>query len=312
MQSLVRAIVAIAFISLPTVARAAPCERVCLNVILDDFFEALAKHDTSRLALAPDVRVTENGAPAKVGEGLWQRAGEATYRLDAVDPLQESAVSNAVVPDGGRPVIFFVRLKVVDEKITEIETLVIRPGEGQRSTPEALIDPNPYHLYVPPSLQASREEMSNAAVAYLDSLATAGTDAFKPAPITDTARRVENGVPSGGAQPMSINDQLRRGFGADKLMVSDRRYPVLDEGRGILVMIGVMNLDTPARPPQTPGAAPTGPAGHAVQHIGQWKQILVEFFKVADGMIQEIQATVYDLDNPAIQSPGWPAVPGAR
>ena len=111
---------------------------------------------------------------------------------------------------------------------------------------------------------------------------------------------------------MSINDQLRRGFGADKLMVSDRRYPVLDEGRGILVMIGVMNLDTPARPPQTPGAAPTGPAGHAAQHVGMWKQIIVEFFKVADGMIQEIQATVYDLDNPAIQSPGWPAVPGTR
>lgn len=306
---LVRALVTIALVAAPAAAHAAPCDRICLGLILDSYFEALAAHDPSRLALAAGVRFTENGAVRKVGEGLWQRAGEATYRLDAVDPVTEAAASNAVLPDNGQPVIHFVRIKVVDERITELETIVIRPGEGQRSTPQALVDPSPYHLYVPASLQASREEMLNAVNAYLDSLTTAGTDAFRPAPIADEAVRIENGVqppPVAGDTPRpSINDQLRRGFGGDKLRVSDRRYPVFDEGRGIAVVIGVMNLDTPARPPATPGGPPAGPAGHAVQHIGPWKQILVEFFKVSDGMIREIQATMYDLDDPAIQSPGW-------
>ncbi len=301
--------VTVVLLAAPAVASAAPCDRTCLNQMLDAYFAALAAHEPTRVALSPDVRFTENGAVRKIGEGMWQRAGAATYRLDAVDPVTEAAASNAVVSDNGRPAILFVRLKVVDERITELETVVVRPGEGQRSTPEALTDPTPYDLFVPASLMASREEMTNAANAYLDSLATAGTDAFRPAPIADEARRVENGVgprtPTDDTPRVSINDQLRRGFGNDTLRVTDRRFSVFDEGRGIAVVIGVMNLDTPARPAASPGGPPTGPGGHAVQHIGAWKQILVEFFKVADGMIQEIQATMYDLDDPAIQNPGW-------
>ena len=288
----------------PTAAHAA-CDRLCLEQLLDWYFTALAAHDPSRVALAPDVRFTENGVVRKVGEGLWQRAGAATYRLDATDPIAESAASNAVVPDNGKPVILFVRLKVVDEKITEIESIVVRQGEGQHSTPESLQDPTPYNLFVPVSLMASREEMTLAVDAYLDSLATAGTDAFKPAPIAIEALRVENGVrpepPPDGSPFPQINDMLRGGFGSDKLRVSDRRYPVFDEARGIAVVIGVMNLDTP-----------NAPDGHAVRHTGMWKQILVEFFKVSDGMIREIQATMYDLDDRAIQSPGWPVAGAAR
>lgn len=284
MHILLRGILAIALVCLPTVARGAACDRICLGLILDGYFVALADHDTSRLPLAPNVRVTENGVPSTVGEGLWKQAGEPTYRLDAVDPVLESAASNAVIPENGTRVILFVRLKIVDEKITEIETLVIRPGEGQRSAPEALIDPSPFHLFVPVSLQASRDEMTMAVDAYLDSLATAGTDAFRPSPMTDRARRVENGVAPDATQQTSINNELRRAQEADRFRVADRRNVVLDEGRGVILVMGITNRGNPPR-----------------------RQIMAQFFKVADGMIQDIQATVYDLDNPAVQGPGWPA-----
>ena len=313
---LVRALLALILMAVPTAARAAACDRPCLNRMLESYFVALVAHDTSRLPLSPDVRFTENGAVGRIGEGLWQRAGAPTYRLDAVDPVLESAASNSVVPDNGRPIILFVRLKVVDERITEIETIVIRPREGQYSTPEALTDPAPYNQPVPASLQASREEMSLVVGEYLDAVATAGTNAFKPARIAFDARRVENGVQPpvlpDDAPRVTLNDVLARGFGNDKLRVSDVRYPVFDDVRGIAVMIAVMNLDTPARPPRTPGGPPTGPGGHALQHIGMWKQIIVEVFKVSDGMIREIQATIYDLDDPRIQDSGWPVASAAR
>jgi len=283
MHTFLRGVLAFALVCLPTVSRAAACDRICLGLILDDYFEALADHDTSRLPISPTVRVTENGAPAAIGEGLWKQAGEATYRLDAVDPVLESAASNAVLPENGTRVILFVRLKVADEKITEIETLVIRPGVGQRSAPEALIDPSPFHLFVPVTLQASRDEMTLAATAYLDSLATAGTDAFSPAPVASTARRVENGVEPPPEQMTSINDQLRQASGADRITVVDRRPVVLDEGRGVILVMGIVNRDSPSR-----------------------RQIRAEFFKVADGAIRAIQATVFDLDDPAVQGSGWP------
>lgn len=284
MHTLLRGIVVMALVSMPSLARGAACDRICLTLILDSYFVALADHDTSRLSLAPNVRVTENGVPTTIGEGLWTQAGEATYRLDAVDPVLESAASNAVLPENGTPVILFVRLKIADEQITEIETLVIRQSEGQRSTPAALIDPSPFHLFVPVTLQASRDEMTLAADAFLDSLATAGTDAFKPAPITDTARRVENGVQPDAAQQATLNDQLRRGLEADRRSVIDRRAVVLDEARGIILVMGIVHADAPVR-----------------------QQVLAQFFKVADGMIQDMQATVYNLDNAAVQGPGWPA-----
>jgi hypothetical protein len=313
---LVCALVTAFLVAAPTAARAAACDRPCLTRMLQSYFVALAAHDPSRLALSPDVRFTENGAVARIGEGLWQRAGAPIYRLDAVDPILEAAASNSVVTDNGQPIILFVRLKVAEERITEIETIVVRPREGQYSTPEALTDPAPYNVVVPTSLQASREEMSLVVSAYLDSVATAGTNAFMPARIAFDARRVENGVQPpvlpDDAPRVTINDQLARGFGNDRLQVTDRRFVVLDDVLGIAVVIGVMNLDTPARPPTTPGGPPRGPGGHALQHIGMWKQIIVELFKVSDGMIQEIQATIYDLDDPAIQSTGWPVAAAPR
>jgi hypothetical protein len=284
MHLLLRSVLVVALVGLPTLARAAACDRICLNLILDGYFVALADHDTSRLPLAANVRVTENGLPATIGEGIWKQAGEATYRLDAVDPVLESAASNAVLPENGKAVILFVRLKIADEKVTEIETLVLRPGDGQRAAPEALIDPSPFHLFVPVSLQASRDEMTMAVDAYFDSLDTAGTDAFTPSPISDRARRVENGEWPDAAPQISINDQLRQAQAADRFRVTDRRTVVLDEGRGVILVMGITNRGTPLR-----------------------RQVLAQFFKIADGMIRDIQVTAYTLDSRAVPGPGWPA-----
>jgi hypothetical protein len=289
-------------------ATPADCDRACLGAVLDSYFGAIAKHDPSMLPVAGNVRFTENGRDLKFGEGLWQRGGPASYRMDAIDAVNGQAASNAVILENGKNAILFVRLKVDKKKVTEVETTIVRPGEGQRSDPEALsqVTSTPYKDVIPPGQRDTRERLVSAADAYFIGLETSGTDQYKAPPATDDARRVENGAGARnvGAPRVPLVEQLRRGFGGAKLFVSDRRYPVVDEEHGIVLAIGLMHVNPPA-------GVSDGPPGHVTDKPSR-VQILVEFFKIAGGQIHQIQASMLDLDDPSnatvgITDTGWTA-----
>ena len=297
-------------LSAPALAHAedTSCDRACLKGVLDSYFVALAAHDPSRLAVSNQVRFTQNSADLPLGQGLWQTAGAPTYRLDAIDPVSGQVAANAVVTDQGKPVILFVRLKVDNKKVSELETVVVRPGEGQMSKPEGLTAPSATFLAPVASNQRSpRAVMIAATNAYFDALAASGSAAYVAPPLADDMQRIENGIQTtgmsfNGAPPKTVLQQLKDGMGppgmpAPGLRVSDRRQPVIDEESGIILAIGIMNLDLPPGMPDMPGL-------HEVSKQNR-KQTLIEFFKITDGKVREIQATMYDLDTPDLQTTGW-------
>ena len=55
--------------------------------------------------------------------------------MDALDVESGQVASMAVIAESGKNVIEMVRLKVLQRRVVEVETLVVRPGEGQRSNP---------------------------------------------------------------------------------------------------------------------------------------------------------------------------------
>jgi len=289
---------------------AAPgCDRKCLADILDSYFDSIAKRDPKRLTAAPDVRVTENAAPLKFGDGLWQRGASPVSRMDALDVEGGQVASMAVISENGRNVIEMVRLKVLQRRVVEVETLVVRPGEGQRSDPNALLQrPHPFSDDVPATERGTREQLIAAGAAYLDALAGSGPS-FVPPPIADAAIRVENGAQATGVarpgQPVvTLAERFRtapeRPFLPPGSGVLARRYPVVDLQRGIVLAIGTMTLHLP------PGAQ-DGPPLHAnPKPDGLRLQVLSEFFKVSGGKIQRIEAVMYDLDDPRYTTPGWP------
>jgi hypothetical protein len=106
------------------------CTRERLKSNVDTYFEALAAHDASTLPLANSVKFTENGKSAMIGsEGLWKTAGPVKYAHSALDTEACSSVSQAVVPDGSMDVPVAVRLKLQGAELSEIETIVVRPGD---------------------------------------------------------------------------------------------------------------------------------------------------------------------------------------
>jgi hypothetical protein len=191
----------------------------------------------------------------------------------------------------------------------EIETIIVRPGEGQRSDPDSMSRfPDVFSAVIPPAQRGARGALIDAADSYLDAIAASGRF-FVPPPIGDDAIRVENGLQTSGVArgdrpAVSLAEQLRRApersFLPPGSRVAGRRYPVVDLEKGIVVAIGTMTLQLP------PGVS-DGPPLHANPVAdGVRLQVLVEFFKVVDGKIQRIEAVMYDLDDPQHPDPGWP------
>jgi len=112
----------------------AGCTRELLKGTIDAYFKALAAHDPSTLPLADTVKFSENGEVLELGEkGLWKSAGAVEYSHSALDTETCNSATQAVVPDGTMDIPFALRLKLVDQKITEIETIAVHPGDYQVS-----------------------------------------------------------------------------------------------------------------------------------------------------------------------------------
>jgi hypothetical protein len=145
------------------------CTRELLEGTIDAYFEALAAHDPSTLPLADNVKFTENGEAVALGqEGLWKTAGALKYAHSALDTETCSSASQAVVPDGSMDIPVALRLKLQGQKITEIETIAVRPGDykvsGQNfaSNTGALIasgDTVKWEEPVPENERNSRDEL---------------------------------------------------------------------------------------------------------------------------------------------------------
>lgn len=175
---------------------AGDCDRPCLTGMLDQYLAAMFAHDPSRLPLAPNVKFTEDNVVRPVGQGLWRTATRAgTFRQDLLDVRAGVAGMHAVIDEGNRSVLFLLRLRVVSQRITEIETVVVRTaaeGSGILRV-DNLRAPSPAMNVVPtPAQREPRDEAIRLAEYYPAGLKV-GSFARVDAPFTADAYRLENG-----------------------------------------------------------------------------------------------------------------------
>jgi hypothetical protein len=118
--------------------------------VMDQYLGQLVKNNPEGLPVAKDVKITENGYPIKLGKGLFQTAKEITYRQYMADPEVGQVMVFGVVKESMLLANFMVRVKVVKDKITEIETIVARKDEASFASPEALKEPRPIYAKAVP------------------------------------------------------------------------------------------------------------------------------------------------------------------
>jgi len=181
-------------------AQGARCDRQCLGDIMTRYLNAVVAHDPKALPLSEKVRFTEDTVEMKLGEGLWKTASKLRpYRVDFIDVQMGMAAVHTVFEENGTPVLFAARLKVVDRKISEIETMVVRNRtEGALFSPDTLKEPTTVMAYRPQkSEQMPRDQMIEIAGRYPAGL-RAGSFVKVDVPFAPTAYRFENGVRMAG------------------------------------------------------------------------------------------------------------------
>ena len=108
-------------------AASSACDRTCLNNFVVEYVDAVVAHDPSRLPMTKFVKFTENGQKLELGDGFWRTAtGKGTYKFYVDDPQAGQVGFEGTMQEAGQPVIVAVRLKIENQKISEIETIVAR------------------------------------------------------------------------------------------------------------------------------------------------------------------------------------------
>jgi hypothetical protein len=200
MKSLLAVVLALSVVSSGRViaqAGGASCDRECLRGKVTQLLYALLKHDVSGLPVADTLRVTEDAVEKPLPKvGL---VGTVTrlrgFRQDIIDERAGVAGADVVVEETGAPVLLVVRLKVVADKLTEIELVATRGrAEGLIFNIDGLGVPSAVMNYAPrPEQLATRAAAIAAAMHYPQGLNAAKTFADVNAPFAPDAYRYENG-----------------------------------------------------------------------------------------------------------------------
>jgi hypothetical protein len=273
-------------LALASMAQAQTCNRDCLKGFITRYLDAMVAHNPGALPLDPKVRFTEDSVELKVGEGLWKGASKVRpYRQDYIDVRQSNAAAHVVVEENGSPVLLSLRLKIANQKITEIETMTTRGRtDGALFTLDTLQSPNPAMNVVPTAQQRlSREEAIRIAMFYPTGLKAGGAFENVNAPFAPDAYRIENGAATaGGACTREGCKDLRtQKIIAHPALTS--RVIAVDEEMGIVLLW--MNF----------GNTGSYGAGNAL--------VVWEAFKVHGGQIHAIEAFMKVM--PEKSTPNW-------
>src|ERR1700678_2937650 len=129
--------------------------------MLDQYLDAVVQHDPSGLPLAQNLRVTEDGKPTKLGEGVWKTIAALTYRQSIVDPFTgEAGFFGVALEKDGKQSLISLRLKQERGQIAESETLLVRAGGHPIFTPELMLAPRPvWDIVLPESERLPRAKL---------------------------------------------------------------------------------------------------------------------------------------------------------
>jgi len=268
----------------------ASCDRECLRGTLTTYLYALLRHDFGKLPVSEGLRVTEDAvekplAKVSLRTSVTRLRG---YRQDFLDERAGMAGADVIVEESGAPVMLVVRLKVVDRKITEIETVATRSrADGLIFNIDGLGAPSEAMNYAPrPEQLASREAAIQAALHYPAGLNAATTFAAVSAPFAPDAYRYENGQVMAG--PDCKFAPGCQDISTQSLQIFNRLGKVATRVIGVDERMGIVWLRM----------------AWGVRESGGEQLTVWESFKVYDGQIHAVEAFMKILP-PELRNGGW-------
>jgi hypothetical protein len=205
------------------------CTREALQATAANYFKAVEAHAMSALPVTANVRITENAAEIKPGEGFFKAGGKAQLKRTIIDTARCGTFTQAVVEEKAGPVLMAVRLKVDAGKVSEIETVIARTGDFAFK-PQGVLDTKDqdWTTLLPPAQRRTREALNSQADKYYVMFEDHSVDPGFAAP----CNRWENGTlttPNGDCS-----------WKASVMTHPRRRFPVTDVELGVVA--GITNF----------------------------------------------------------------------
>ena len=307
-------IVVLAFVVAPVPVAAqsrVSCERACLTGFLDRYLDALVAQDPSRLPLARTVKFTENGQRLDLGDGLWHTVtGKGSYRLDMADVEAGQAVLMGTIREADTPTIIVLRIGVVDQRISEIETLVIRNKEAAENLDKIAAPRRAWSTAVPESERHSRDDLVRIANMYFAGIEL--NDGKGVYPLHESCARLENGAVTAGdpaaipgAPPppnrtrTSCLAQFQSGVFFYVTRIRDRRFVAIDRERGIVFAFAFFDNGSGDARNGTLRDGRKVSSGPSIP----WTWQIAEFFKIEKGLIGPVESVLHQV--PYGMDSGW-------
>src|SRR5262245_12941065 len=177
------------------------CNRACLENLVDQYLTALVAHDPKQLPLSKDVMYTENDQVIPIGDGSWKTIeGRGNYTHIFADPEFGQVAYMGTMKEAGAPLLLSLRLRVELGRVTEIESVLVRPGGGAPKNSANMDTPyKPEEFWfksIPPAQRMSRQELIAVADGYCTGLQKndgKGINGTGTYPFTNDCHRIENG-----------------------------------------------------------------------------------------------------------------------
>jgi hypothetical protein len=282
---------------------AADCDRACLRNALDQYLNAVMKHDPAAAPFFVGFRQTENAVVVRPGTGVWKSVtGLGKLQRRYLDPVSGQAGYFGIVEEGANTAIVTLRVKVENKKITEAEWLIARKGDPGLNGPAQpgqpagnFFDPDNLTASAPPEkpvareVRSSREAMVAITNSYFDGITSHDGSIIMAYP---GCMRVENGATvtgrgsRGGAG--GVTDCTSNLETINIQMVAARRYPIVDEEAGVVLALGVFI--------RRPGTTTR-------------RNALSEWFVIENNKIRSIYSAMF-YPPPEAPVPNWPPFDG--
>ena len=293
------------------------CDRACLRTMLDQYLNAVIKHDPAAVPLVVGFRQTENAINVRPGNGVWKSVtalGAVQRRY--LDPVSGQAAYYGTMEESGGTAIVTVRVRVEGRRLTEAEWYLARaddPGlNGARQpgrppanlhNPDYLSKNPPPDRVVPVNQRSDRATLVRIVNSYFDAITSHDNSVAMTHP---GCGRVENGSPAPAgrflppnasaspqagqaAPPANANNDCVSGLANFNLsMVVARRIPVVDEEAQVALGYAVF-IRRPGSP--TP------------------RNVFSEWFVIDEAKIRTIYTAMF-YPSPELAVPNWPPYDG--
>lgn len=271
--------------------------RADLYAVLDTYIAALKARDANAVPWADAAFTSENNVALEPGDGLWNtvtKVGPYDLRFADVQTGQVALFTSVEETDATSPAA--IRLQVADGKVAAAETVVARnKDEGFPFLGQTFEDKPQMTTMVPPAERATREELLALANGYFETIErNDGTIRTKFWP---ECNRVENGVQTtnNATFPLPIarlgcEAQFAMGWYRYDDRLRARRFPLVDEERGIVLAYGFIDhCGKVGEYTLTDGTPASSPVRRPHSYY------LAEAFKIRRGAIEQVEAVFHTV-----------------